>query len=335
MKVRAGGRISTVLLLSVALTACGQSQPAASPLAKWKHGILKPKGDAGFELMAKEKGFFRQHGVDIEFLEFSGNIQLNQALIAGQLDSGEESPDAVLAADASGADLKIIGSTIPGNPFAIYARGGITSFGQLKGKKIGVSQPGSFPEVLTRAMLKAEGVDPNSIVIVNAGADIERYTALKGGKIDAAAASSEFVPQTKADGINVLGYANKIVPMYPRFILAANSRSLKDKADAAVGFLAGEMEGLSYALSHRTETLQLTAKTIDVPADSPGLAFLYDSLKNDGLVSPTSEIPRAKIEWLQNLRVELGLQKERVDLNKVIDESYRTKALKVAKNVGR
>lgn len=327
-------RLWAFLLAGALLAAvCGQSPSHAAGALQWKNGIIVPKGDAGFEFMAQAKNFYAAHGVSVEIVNFEGNIQLNQALIAGAIDSGEESADPVFPAVLRGIDLKIIGSTIPGNPFAVFARRGITSFAELQGKTIGVSAPGSFPDILTRAMMKAKGVDPKSLVIVNAGSDAERYQAMKGGKINAAALSSEFVPQAKADGFNVLGFANEIVPQYPRFMIVANGRALKAKPQAAVGFLAGEMEGLSYALTHREETLALTAKTIKVALDNPRVTYLYDQLKNGNMVSPTCEIPRDKVAWLQDFRISLGVQKERVNLDALIDESYRQEALKIARNI--
>lgn len=316
------------------VTACGgqsQPKPGTEGPIPWKHGIIVPKGDAGFELMAQEKGFYKAHGVEVEFQQFAGNIQLNQALIAGAIDSGEESADPAFSADLKGGTLKIIGSTIPGNPFAVFARPGISSFADLKGKTIGVSQPGALPDVLMRAMLKAKGVDPGSVTAVNAGADAERYNAVKGGKIDSAAISSEFVPQSKKDGLNLLGLANDIVPLYPRFVIVANGDALKSRPDGAIRFLAGEMEGLRYALSHRQEELQLTSKTINLPVDDPRITYLFDALKDGNMVAPNCDIPREKIEWLQNLRVDLGIQKSKVDLNTLIDDSYRQKALKQAR----
>jgi ABC-type nitrate/sulfonate/bicarbonate transport system substrate-binding protein len=322
-----------LLIGALLVAAFGQSPSHAAGPLKWKHGIVVAKGDAGFVLMAQAKNFFTAHGVSVEYVSFVGNIQLNQALIARQIDSGESAPDPAFAAVLKGIDVKIIGATIPGNPFAVYTRREITSFAQLAGKSIGASAPGSFPDILMRAVVQARGVDPKSLVVVNAGSDAERYQAVKGGKVDAAVLSSEFVPQAREDGINVLGFVKDIVPQFPRFVIIANGISLREKPEAAVGFLAGEMEGLSYALTHREEALALTAKTIRVSPDNPRITYLYDELKHGHMVTPTLAIPRDKIEWLQGFRIRLGLQKQRVDLDTLLDDSYRQKALAVAKNV--
>ncbi|WP_174735217.1 ABC transporter substrate-binding protein [Mesobacillus harenae] len=299
-------------------------------LVKWKHGIVSAKADSGFILMAKEKDYFKKHGVEVEFMEFEGDATMIQALIAGELDSMEANPAASINAINKGAKLKFIGSTMPGMPYALYTNSEIKSFKDLEGKIVGISKPGALPEIIVKAMLMEEGLDPASVTFVNAGGDVQRYQALMGGKVDAIASASEFVPQAEKDGINVLGYAADIVPMYPRFVIVSSEKALTEKPDAAAGFLAGEMEGLTYALNNRDEAIKLAAKTIDVPEDNVRINSIYDEVKEKGYLSPKSEIPVDRIEWLQDFLFELGSIEKKVDLNTVIDESFRKKALEMA-----
>jgi hypothetical protein len=50
--------------------------------------------------------------------------------------------------------------------------------------------------------------------------------------------------------------------------------------------------------------------------------------------SPTSAIPADKLEYLQDFRMKSGTQKEPVDFSKLVNDSYRTKALDMAKLPG-
>ena len=88
------------------------------------------------------------------------------------------------------------------------------------------------------------------------------------------------------------------------------------------------MEGLAYALEHRDETLRLTGKVANLPADHPMFTHMYDEVKSKGYISVTAAIPRAKIEWLQNEMLKLGDMKKRVDVDRHIDESVRLEALR-------
>ncbi len=300
-------------------------------MIKWRHGIVQSKADAGFIYMAKEKGFFARRGLDVEYINLRGDKDVTRALLAGELDSGEPSPGGPLQAMQGGADIRFIGSSMPGLPFALYVRKDINAWQDLKGKTFAVSSPGSTPDLIARAMLQRNGVDPDSIKIANAGGSVGRVQALAGGKVDATASSTQFIPMIDKLGIKVLGYTADILPEYPRFVIIARTGTLQQKHDAVVNFLAAYMEGLDYSLKHRDETLALAAKINDKTPDDPVLTHMYDEVKAKGYVSVTSEIPRKGISWLQDEMVRIGQLRQPLDLDKYIDESFRTEALKVAK----
>lgn len=300
----------------------------AEAQVKWRHGIVQSKADAGFFYMALEKGFFKKRGLDVEFVNLRGDKVVVRALLAGELESAEPSPGGPLAAIDSGADLRFIGSSMPGLPFALYAKKDIKSWEDLKGKTFAVSAPGSTPDIIARAMLQRKGVDPASIKIAAAGGSAGRIQALAGGKVDATAASSEFIPDIEKLGIKVMGLTADVLPDYPRFVIVARTATINQQREHMINFLAAYMEGLDYALKNREETLRLTGKINDKPADDPQAAYIFDEAKAKGYVSVTSEIPRQKIDWLQNEMLKLGELKKRIDLDKYIDESLRQEALK-------
>ena len=321
----ASGWLPTVLGLAFALA-------LAAPVdaqVKWKEGVLQAKGDAGFTWMAQEKGYFKKRGLDVEFVQFRGDKDVMRALLAGDLDCAEMNPAPTLGAiDRGATDLRFIGSTMPGFPYALYVRKDITSWDQLKGKTFGVSSPGSVPDIISREMLLRKGVDPSSIKIVAAGGSASRIKALVAGKIDAAASSSEYAADADKLGIKVMGYAADIVPEYPRYVLVAQEKTLKEKPQAVIDFLAGYMEGLNYAVKHRQETLELTGKINHKPATDPTFAHVYDEAIAKHYVSLNMEVPVAKIDWLQKQMLKQGVIRKKIDLNKYVDESYQKAALK-------
>ena len=324
---------AAVALLALGMTAAGMQAASAENLVKWREGIVPFKGDAGFFYMAKEKGFFRKHGIDVEFVQIPGNVKLVRALLAGTVDAIEASPGATLKAILHGADIQFIGSTLPGLTYAFYVRKDINSWADLKGKVIGASSPGSVADIFSRVSLKNHGVDTSTITISNAGGSSGTYIkALSRGSIAAASASTEFIPVSKKLGIKPLTTVAKEAPLYPRLILTSTTKLLKAKGKETVAkFMAGYMEGLQYALAHRQETIDLTAKLLHKPATNPAYAFLFDEIVEEKDASPTMVVPRDRIEWLQKYMLENNLLKQKVDLDKHIDTSYREEALKMLK----
>ncbi|MQA04986.1 MAG: PhnD/SsuA/transferrin family substrate-binding protein [Streptosporangiales bacterium] len=317
-------------LLTVAATGCGGGGGSGGEQDKsWVHAIVTPKGDAGYILMAQEKKYYKEQGIDVKIKSFTGNIPLNQALASGDVDSIETSPDPVFDAATKGGNAKIIGSTLPGLTYAVIAQKNVKSFADLRGKKIGVSLPGSLPDVAARAMVEHEGMDSKSVKAVNVGNDAQRFQAVSAGRVEAAAVSSEFVPRAEASGkLHVLGVAEEMLPKYPRFMIAANGDSLEEKPDTAVKFLAATMQGISHAAANRDEALKISAKTLKTEPSDESLTYFYDRIRKYDAASPRCEVPMDKLKWLQNYRLKAGLQKERVNLDEIVDTSYQKKALK-------
>ena len=239
----------------------------------------------------------------------------------------------MLKAIAHDADIQFIGSTLPGLTYAFYVTKGINSWADLKGKTIGASARGSVPDIFARVALKNHGIDPSSIHIYNAGGSSgSRIKAVSRGTIAAGAASTEFIPIAKKLHIKALTTAAKEAPLYPRLVIASTRKILNARGKTTVAkFLAGYIEGLEYASTHRQETIDLTAKVLHKPSRKATFAFLYDDVIATKAVSPTAEVPRKRLEWLLNYMVENGLLKEKIDLGKHIDGSYRDEALKMLK----
>src|ERR1700730_274636 len=77
--------IATVTLVG-ASAACAQDQ---TPLRPWRHAIIEPKGDAGFQVMAVRAGFAAKQGLKIELPAFQNDVIQLRGLLAGELDSYE------------------------------------------------------------------------------------------------------------------------------------------------------------------------------------------------------------------------------------------------------
>src|SRR5205085_9785255 len=106
-------------------------------------------------------------------------------------------------------------------------------------------------------------------------------------------------PKLKREhGLHVIARSQEVLPNYPRLVLVANPDSLARKRAAAIAFLAGEMQGISYALAHPRSEISLAAQILHKPNTDPGLAFLYKVIVQTHAASPTAEIPLSKLSWL-------------------------------------
>jgi NitT/TauT family transport system substrate-binding protein len=134
--------------------------------------------------VAKERGFFREEGLDVELIVMQA-IQTIQATMGNSTQFASATGSAVSAA-VSGADIKVILAVTDQPSFDLIAQPSITSVQQLRGKKIGTGGVGSLAEILTRRILSVNKIPAEEVTILATGPSHTTYLSLKAKVIDAA-----------------------------------------------------------------------------------------------------------------------------------------------------
>jgi NitT/TauT family transport system substrate-binding protein len=103
------------------------------------------------------------------------------------------------------------------------------------------------------------------------GSDADRFRAIMAGVVDAAAASTEFVA-VAPPGVKLLVHAHDAVPNYVRLCMYASGKTLTQRREQLIRFLAAQMSGVRHALGHREETIKLAKEMTEAkPDDARGL----------------------------------------------------------------
>lgn len=89
------------------------------------------------------------------------------------------------------------------------------------------------------------------------------------------------------------------------------------------------MQALSYAVTHRDETLKLTREITGAKPDDPRPAYIYDDAVRTHSIDPHLSLPMDKITWMAGELVREGIVKQPYDMTKMIDAGVREKALKL------
>jgi len=134
--------------------------------------------------VAKERGFFREEGLDVELIVMQA-IQTIQATLGNSTQFASATGSAVSSA-VRGADIKVILAVTDRPSFDLIVQPNITSVQQLRGKKIGTGGVGSLAEILARRILEVNGVRPEEVAILATGPSHVTYLSLKAKVIDAA-----------------------------------------------------------------------------------------------------------------------------------------------------
>src|SRR5262249_51381827 len=148
-------------------------------------------------------------------------------------------------------------------PHAIMVKAGVDKMEDLRGKSIAVSAPGSFPDMLARVALAKFNIAPSDVTLAAVGGDRDRYTALVGGVVDAAVVSNEYLPLASSKNLKMLLEGRDALPNFLRICMFSSGKVLAQRREDAIRYLSAQSKALRYALTHRDETIKLTAEATD------------------------------------------------------------------------
>src|SRR5215471_681912 len=83
-RLRLGWASAAIIVGLASAAACAHAQERL-----WRHGIIEPKSDAGFQVMAVRGGFTARQGLKLDLPHFQNDVIALRALLAGELESYE------------------------------------------------------------------------------------------------------------------------------------------------------------------------------------------------------------------------------------------------------
>ena len=170
-------RVAILLAASLTLVVAAK-QPAVSAerppgkLAPLRIAIVSRSTlDMPF-FVARERGFFREEGLDAELILMKANLTV-PAMLGGSIDFGTATGTGVSAA-VNGADVRVVLALTDKPSFDLVALPSIKSVQELRGKRIGTSGVGSLTEILARQILIANQVPLDQVTFLPLGTKIGR-----------------------------------------------------------------------------------------------------------------------------------------------------------------
>ncbi len=174
-------------------------------------------------------GYFKDENLTVDLVKFDGGVGSLRASASGAINLAGTSTEPVVDAIANGADVKIVYSYAPNVDVSFAVGPGIKSLADLKGKRMGVQEPGGFADVLTRIVLKKAGIDPKDVTFVTT-TTAGRVQALATGQTDTAVLHIDQVKtvQKQTPTISVLTNMWDILSDYQYAVYIVPTQTLKD-----------------------------------------------------------------------------------------------------------
>ncbi len=139
--------------------------------------------------IAEQLKYFEAEGLEVEIVDFAGGSRALQAVVGGSADVVSGAFEHTLNMQAKGQKLRAFAlqGRAPQIVLAVNTKTmpNFKSVADLKGKKIGVTAPGSSTNVMANFVLAKAGLKPADVSFVGVGASSGAVAAVRAGQIDA------------------------------------------------------------------------------------------------------------------------------------------------------
>jgi len=345
-----GIRLSLVAALlaatAIVLTACGEKEektatPAvtapeattsaeATPAEVKKVTFMagfKPQANLPFVgvYVAQEKGFFKEQGLDVD-IQHSDGSQHVQLLAAGKIQFATGDAAQVLRRRAE-TGIPIVAVALIGQTgqqgWVALADSGIDDPTDWVGKTVGFrnTMPPDF-----YAILKANGVDPNTVRTVNVG--YQPPTLLLEGKVDVYPVFLSNEPDTirrQGKEVTLFQAADYGVPTLGLTYIS-NEDFIASDPDTVERFLKAALRGIQYAIDNPEEAVEIVLKYAP-QEEAEHQRFMLDTEIGAAYSRVTTENGlgwQTEEQWqaLADTLVEFGALEKAVDVNEAFTSEF-------------
>lgn len=211
--------------------------------------------------VARDKGFFKEEGVDVELVVMEDTPIKMGAFMAGQLDIVASTADEFPIYMKPGIGVRyVLAVDNSKGGDGIVATKDITSVEGLKGKKVAFEQ-GSVSQFFLNALLKDAGLSQTDIEAVNMAAT-DAGVAFAAGQVDAAVTWEPALSQgAKAENAHIL-LTSADKPGLITDVIAATDATLKDKGEDVKAFVRAWYKALDFIKSNPDEANAIMAQGV-------------------------------------------------------------------------
>ena len=274
---------------------------------------------------AKDKGYYKEEGIDIEFILMPANLA-STAVLTGDIDYNG-AVTGVIAAAVRGQPIKAVIFTMRSPVQGLMAKPDIKDLQQLKGRKIGVSSPGSTTDLSTRHILRRQGFEfGRDYSIVYIATEPGRLAALETGVLDAAMLS---VPENiiaRQRGFNELALSADFME-FPQNGFGASNKKIKENPEEITRMVRATLRGLVFVSDNKNKDACLDIIMKNWGIKSRAMASeMYDYMAKAMLRD--ASISMNGLQALVDQQRESAKVTEPVNAGQVIDYSFVERARK-------
>jgi NitT/TauT family transport system substrate-binding protein len=205
--------------------------------------------------VAREEGFFKRFGLDVELILIEGGTRGAQSLISGDLPIMGMAGLPVISSRARGADLTMIAGVVNKMNYILATLPGIKKPEELRGKRVALAQVGTASYHAIVLALKHWGLDArrDKITILQVGNQGARVASLQSGGSDAIIVNPGLNTALRERGYNILADFTELPIPYPQQVIAVRERLLATDAELVERAMRAVVLGNAYSQEQRNK----------------------------------------------------------------------------------
>ena len=253
---------------------------------------------------AEEKGFWKQNGLEVEWVPFSAAATLHQAMAAGAINISASTVIGFIQAVASGLPNVIVSDLQSAELFILYVRtdSPIRRPEDLKGARIGIPRLRGPAEAYARVLGKLPGMG-GEVKVVAVGGIPQLLAGLKTGIIDGVIEPAHLMVKPRLAGeIRELIYLKDSVPKdWVTHAVFARRDFTRKEPEVVKGAVRAIVQASNFLQENRGWAVEKIKSVSAFPEDAAKLILADYRFTQDGKLS------RKGLENVRNFLIEFGI----------------------------
>ncbi len=278
-------------------------------------------------IVAKELGLYKKAGLDVDIVSLGDGVKVYRALLAGNIEFGLTPGAPTIIGRSNGAAVKALSANLPKFEASMVVRGDIKTMADLKGKRIGIQEPGGFADILSRSVLRSAKIDPKDVNFVTIAS--EDVPALVANQVDTAIlhVEQEIFAKSKVPDLHAIARMWELQPKTLYTFLSATEKTIKEKPEIVQAMVTANIEATRVMYTDRAKIIPILVKQTGYPEKV--LAESFDFLVHQCIWDANSGLSPERVNFTAQLMTKIGNIKEgkTPSYDDVVDTTFAKKAI--------